>query len=117
MSFGEKISGSRPGIRTARGSGFAAVIVSVLAAGLAACGSGSSGSSQRTAPAAATDAGSAAPVAASSGSASAAAADGLTPDGTKLKFGQTAKVGYSYGDRPGDRRCAKNIWLLLVCLW
>jgi hypothetical protein len=35
-------------------------------------------------------------VAASSGSAS-AAADGLTPDGTKLKFGQTAKVGYSYG--------------------
>lgn len=58
-------------------------------------GSGSSSSSQTTAPAAATDAGSAAAVTASSGSAS--AAEGLTPDGTKLKFGQTARVGYSYG--------------------
>jgi hypothetical protein len=96
MSFGEKICNGRPGIRPVRCSGFAAVIVSVLAAGLVACGSGSSSSSQPTARAAATDAASAAPVAASSGSAS-AAADGLTPDGTKLKFGQTAKVGYSYG--------------------
>ena len=96
MSSGEKLCSGRPGIRPARCSGFAAVIVSVLAAVLAACGSGSSSSSQPTAPAAATDAGSAAPVTASPGSAS-AAADGLTPDGTKLKFGQTAKVGYSYG--------------------
>jgi hypothetical protein len=89
MSFGEKISGSWPGIRTARGSGFAAVIVSVLVAGLAACGSGSGSGSQATAPAAAAKAGSAAPAA--------AAGSGLTPDGTKLKFGQTARVGYSYG--------------------
>ena len=96
MSFGEKICNGRPGIRPVRGSGFAAVIVSVLAVGLVACGSGSSSSSQPAAPAAATDAASAVPVAASSGSASAAAL-GLTPDGTKLKFGQTAKVGYSYG--------------------
>src|SRR5580704_13473644 len=96
MSFGEKICNRRPGIHPVRRSGFAAVIVSVLAAGLVACGSSSSSSSQPIAPAAATDPASAAPVAASSGSAS-AAADGLTPDGTKLKFGQTAKVGYSYG--------------------
>lgn len=93
MSLGEKICSARPGIR----SGFAVIIVSVLAAGLAACGSGSSSSSQPAAPApaAATETGSAAPVAASSGSAS--AANGLTPDGTKLKFGQMARVGYSYG--------------------
>ena len=87
MSFGEKI-GSR--------SGFAVVLMSVLAAGLAACGSGSSSASpaaaqataQTTAPAAATDSGSAP---------AAAAGNGLTPDGTKLKFGQLAVVGYSYG--------------------
>jgi hypothetical protein len=100
MSFGEKISGSWPGIRTARGSGFAAVIVSVLVAGLAACGSGSGSGSQASAPAAAATAGSTAPAAAANaGSAApaAAAGSGLTPDGTKLKFGQTARVGYSYG--------------------
>ena len=89
MSFGEKISGTRPGIRTARGSGFAAVIVSVLVAGLAACGSGSGSGSQAAAPAAAAQAGSTAPAA--------AVGSGLTADGTKLKFGQTARVGYSYG--------------------
>jgi hypothetical protein len=77
MSFGEKISG-----------GFALVSVTVLAVGLAACGSGSS-SSQPVAPAAATKAGSSSPAA--------AAGNGLSPDGTKLKFGQTAKVEYSYG--------------------
>lgn len=93
MSFGEKIGGGRPEVR----SGFAVVIASVLAAGLAAC-SGSS-SSQPTAPAAANNAGStatAAAASASSGSGSASAA-GLTSDGTKLTFGQMAKVGYSYG--------------------
>lgn len=89
MSFGEKISGTRPGIRTARGSGFAAIIVSVLVAGLAACGSGSGSGSQAAAPAAAAKAGSTAPAA--------AVGSGLTADGTKLKFGQTARVGYSYG--------------------
>jgi hypothetical protein len=89
MSFGEKISGGRPGT----GSVFAVVIVSVLAAGLTACGSGSSSSS----PVAATEAASTAPAAAGSTAAAAAAGNGLTPDGTKLKFGQMAKVGYSYG--------------------
>jgi hypothetical protein len=87
MSFGENISG-RPGIR----SGFATVIVSVLAAGLAACGSGSSSGTQATAPAAATKAATGA-----GSTAAAAAGNGLTPDGTKLTFGQMAKVGYSYG--------------------
>ena len=95
MSFGGKISGSRPGIRTARGSGLAAVIVSVLVAGLAACGSGSGSGSQATASAAAAKAGSAAKV--GSAAPAAAAGSGLSPDGTKLKFGQTARVGYSYG--------------------
>jgi hypothetical protein len=91
MSFGEKISGGRSGA----GSVFTVVIVSVLTAGLAACGSGSSSSSQAAAPAAATEAGSTAPAAGST--AQAAAGNGLTPDGTKLTFGQMAKVGYSYG--------------------
>ena len=95
MSFGGKISGSRPGIRTARGSGLAAVIASVLVAGLAACGSGSGSGSQATASAAAAKAGSAAKV--GSAAPAAAAGSGLSPDGTKLKFGQTARVGYSYG--------------------
>ncbi len=92
MSFGEKISGGRPGA----GSVFAVVIVSVLTAGLAACGSGSSSSSQAAAPAAATEAGSTAPAAGSTASA-VAAGNGFTPDGTKLTFGQMARVGYSYG--------------------
>jgi hypothetical protein len=92
MSFGPKISSGGPGIRTARRSRFAAVIMSVLVAGLAACGSGSGGGSQATTPAAATNAGSATPAA--------AAGHGLTPNGTRLKFGQTATVGYSYGSGP-----------------
>ena len=95
MSFGGKISGSRPGIRTARGSGLAAVIASVLVAGLAACGSGSGSGSQATAPAAAAKAGSTASAAAAKAGAAVkvgsaapagAAGRGLTPDGTKLKF-------------------------------
>src|ERR1700733_267356 len=93
MSFGEKFSGGRPGT----GSVFAVVIVSVLTAGLTACGgSGSGSSSPAAAPAAATEAGSTAPAAGSTASA-AAASNGLTPDGTKLTFGQMAEVGYSYG--------------------
>jgi hypothetical protein len=97
MSFGEKISGSRPRIRTVRGPVFAAVIVSVLAAGLTACGSSQSSSSQASTSATASATTSAAAAATGSATSAAAAVNGLTADGTKLKFGQTAKVGYSYG--------------------
>jgi hypothetical protein len=99
MSFREKISG-------ARGCLIAAAVVPVLAAGLAACGSGSggsgsgSGSSAQPASRSATaSSGSASPGPASSGSSgpASAAGSGFTPDGTKLTFGQTARVGYSYG--------------------
>jgi hypothetical protein len=90
VSFGEKAGGGR------RRCGFAAVVVAFLVAGLAACGSSSASSSAggttaagSTAAAAATTAGSATPAA--------AAGSGFTADGTKLKFGQTARVGYSYG--------------------
>jgi hypothetical protein len=99
MSFGEKIiSSGGLGGRTVARSGLVAVVACVLAGALAACSSGSSSSSQATTSAATSGAASAASGAAPSGSTSGAAASGgLTPDGTKLKFGQTALVGYSYG--------------------
>jgi hypothetical protein len=73
-----------------------AALASALAAGLAACGPASAGSSPATSPTSATASAPAAPGAAS-GTRAAAAGGGLTPDGTRLKFGQTARVGYSYG--------------------
>jgi hypothetical protein len=99
MSFGEKIiSSGGPGGRPGPRSGLVAVVTCVLTGALAACASGSSSSSQATTSAATSGAASAAAGAASPGSSSGAAATGgLTPDGTKLKFGQTAMVGYSYG--------------------
>jgi hypothetical protein len=98
MSFGDKIRGGKPGAGAGRGPVLAAAAVSVLVAGLTACGSsGSSSSSQAAAstPASATTSA----TAASTGSSSAAAAgvSGLTANGTKLKYGQTAQVGFSYG--------------------
>ena len=85
MSVGEKsISG-----------GVVAVIACALAAGLAACGP-SSGSSAQATPSAAVSGATPAATGTASGTA-AAAVGGLTPDGTKLAFGQTARVGYSYG--------------------
>jgi hypothetical protein len=98
MSFGDKTSDERPGIRLAPGPGLVAVIGCALAAGLAACGPASSSNAQASAPAATARAASAGPGPAPG--ASAAAAGGLTPDGTRLKFGQTARVGYSYGAGP-----------------
>lgn len=85
MSVGEKsISG-----------GVVAVIACALAAGLAACGP-SSGSSARATPSAAVTGATPAGTGTASGTA-AAAVGGLTADGAKLAFGQTARVGYSYG--------------------
>jgi hypothetical protein len=69
-------------------------VVSFLVVALAGCGTGSASSSAG----AATTAGSSTPAAATTaGSTASAAGSGLTPDGTKLKFGQTARIGYSYG--------------------
>jgi hypothetical protein len=98
MSFGGKIiSSGGPGLRPARGSGLAAVIACVLVGGLAACDSGSSSSSQAITSAATSGAASASGAASPGSAAKTAATGGLTQDGTKLKFGQTAMVGYSYG--------------------
>jgi hypothetical protein len=67
-----------------------AALASALAAGLAACGPASGSTSQATSPTATV------PAPATSGTAAPSVA-GLTPDGTKLTYGQTARVGYSYG--------------------
>ncbi len=97
MSFGEMISGGRPGIRTGRGSVFAAIVVSVAVAGLTACGSSGSSSSSQAAASATTSASASAAAASAGPGSSAAAVSGLTADGTKLTYGQTAQVGFSYG--------------------
>jgi hypothetical protein len=103
MSFGEKIGDGEPGIHPAPRLGLVAALACALATGLAACGP-SSGSNSQAAPSAATGASATAtgttPATGATTGKAAAAAGGVTPDGTKLKFGQTARVGYSYGAGP-----------------